>query len=615
MDGNKSNTFLAIALSILILVLWQVFYITPRVEAERRAAEIEAARESGAVETTVPNASSDGDDTPQAQTGQFVTPAPDPGTTNVPAQTQADAQVQAEASPRIPLENELIKGSVNMRGGRIDDLKLKGYRQTIDEDSAIITLLSPTNGGAGAYFAEFGFTPNQAAGELPGPNTMWQARGERLETDTPLVLEWTNDTGLTFERTIALDEQYMFTITDRVTNTGERAANLTSYGRIARFGQPETQGIFVLHEGLLGVFGEEGLDEIDYDDLEEARAIDEPRVSEGWLGITDKYWATALIPGDGFKGGFRYFNRGVAQYQADFLGAQTAVGAGETIQFQHRLFAGAKKTDIIDGYAEALGIANFDLMIDWGWFYFITKPLFFLLQWLNSILGNFGVAILMATVLIKAVFLPLANMSYASMAKMKKVQPELMAIRERFEDDKMKQQQEMMALYKKEKINPAAGCWPILIQIPVFFALYKVLFVTIEMRHAPFFGWIQDLSAPDPTSIFNLFGLLPWEPAGLLLVGIWPILMGITMFLQMQMNPQPPDPTQAMIFRWMPLVFTFMLATFPAGLVIYWTWNNFLSIVQQGIIMRRHGTKIELLDNLKGLFSKKPKETETTKGK
>lgn len=401
----------------------------------------------------------------------------------------------------------------------------------------------------------------------------------------------------------------MFTISDRVINNSQDEVSLTPYGRIARFGTPETQNIFVLHEGLIGVLGEdEGLQEIDYDDLQESREISGARTDRGWVGITDKYWATALVPSRTFKPTFSYHDRGQALYQADFVGETATLPAQGTTDFEHRLFAGAKKSALIDSYEENLGIYKFELMIDWGWFHFITKPLFWLLTWLFSIVGNFGVAILCATVIIKAAFFYFANLSYASMAKMKKVQPEMLAIRERHADDKMKQQQEMMALYKREKINPAAGCWPILIQIPVFFALYKVLFVTIEMRHAPFFGWIQDLAAPDPTSIFNLFGLLPFEVGGLFLVGIWPIIMGITMFLQMQMNPTPPDPTQAMIFRWMPLVFTFMLATFPAGLVIYWAWNNFLSILQQGFIMRRHGTKIELLDNLKSLFTRKEAE-------
>ena len=400
----------------------------------------------------------------------------------------------------------------------------------------------------------------------------------------------------------------MFTITDRIINNGGDKIEVTPYGRIARFGEPKIESIFVLHQGLIGVFGEEGLQEVDYDDLQESKVIENARAETGWIGITDKYWATALIPNQSFKPRFAYFDKGQTQYQADYVGQIVSINGGETGEIVQRLYAGAKISSLIDQYESDFKIDRFELMIDWGWFHFITKPMFQLLEWLYGIFGNFGVAILITTVIVKAIFFPLASMSYASMAKMKKVQPEMTQIRERFAEDKTKQQQEMMALYKREKINPAAGCWPLLIQIPVFFALYKVLFVTIEMRHAPFVGWIQDLAAPDPTSMFNLFGLLPYDVPQILMIGVWPLVMGITMFLQMQMNPAPPDPTQAMIFRWMPVVFTFMLGTFPAGLVIYWAWNNFLSILQQGFIMRRHGTKIELIDNLKSMFRRKPKE-------
>jgi YidC/Oxa1 family membrane protein insertase len=399
----------------------------------------------------------------------------------------------------------------------------------------------------------------------------------------------------------------MFTITDTVANATGEAVSIKPYGRIARYGTPKTEGIFVLHEGLIGAVGDQGLDEVDYGDVEDevgGRLAKEP-ADKGWLGITDKYWATALIPGTGFTASYNYLGQNRKFYQTDYVGNEVAVPAGGEASITNRLFAGAKKVDIIDSYATDLNIPLFDKMIDWGWFYWITKPLFIVMNWVFNLVGNFGVAILIVTVMLKALFFPLANKSYKSMANMKKVQPEMMAIKERFGDDRQGQQKAMMELYKKEKINPVAGCWPMLLQIPVFFALYKVIYVTIEMRHAPFFGWIQDLSAPDPTSIFNLFGLLPYDVPLFLMIGIWPLLMGITMFIQMQMNPAPPDPTQQLIFKWMPVVFTFMLATFPAGLVIYWAWNNFLSILQQGTIMKRQGAKIELWDNLKNMFSKK----------
>ena len=447
---------------------------------------------------------------------------------------------------------------------------------------------------------------------MPGPTTVWVLKdGQTLTAQTPVTMEYVNDRGLTFSRKISVDADYMFTVEDSVANSSSTAVTLAPYGRIARYGKPETAGIYVLHEGLIGHVGEEGLDEIGYDDVEEEPRMDRPRTESGWLGITDKYWATALIPGAPFTAKYRYIPNKRPFYQTEFLQDAVTIAPGASETMSSRLFAGAKKVEIIDRYEAQGNIPNFDKMIDWGWLYFLTKPLFQLMDFIYKAVGNFGVAILIVTVLIKIVFFPLANKSYASMARMKKVQPEMAAIKERHGDDRQAQQKAMMELYKKERINPAAGCWPVLIQIPVFFALYKVIYVTIEMRHAPFFGWIQDLSAPDPTSFLNLFGLLPYDsPAALAIVavGVWPLIMGITMFIQMQMNPTPPDPTQQMIFKWMPVMFTFMLATFPAGLVIYWAWNNFLSILQQGTIMKRQGAKIELWDNLKGMFSRKKEE-------
>jgi len=373
-----------------------------------------------------------------------------------------------------------------------------------------------------------------------------------------------------------------------------------------------------LHEGLIGFFGKDiGLEEVDYDDLEDTNVQEIEKTSSGWLGITDKYWAATLIPPQQapFKGRFAHKPGGLPSYQADFLSDPITVAAGGEASATTHLFAGAKETTRIDEYQEKLGVENFELMIDWGWFYFLTKPLFYLLHWLFGVFGNFGVAILGVTVIVKIVFFWFANRSYVSMSKMKLLQPKMKEIQERNKDDKQRQQQEVMKLYKEEKVNPLAGCWPVLIQIPVFFSLYKVLFVTIEMRHAPFFGWIQDLAAPDPTTIFNLFGLLPFSlPEWMPLIGIWPIIMGITMFVQMKLNPAPPDPTQQMIFNWMPVVFTVMLATFPAGLVIYWAWNNFLSVLQQYVIMTRQGVKVDILGNVMDTFrkNKKSKQIEKT---
>jgi len=592
---DTKNTFLAMALSFSVVMLWVFLFAEPLVEQERQQAQVEQQREaveSGEVE---------------AEGNDLIPRTSEIENTETSASDGTSFNNRKEAigaGKRIKLENDVLIGSINLEGARIDDLKLKKYRETIDPESPLIVLLSP-EGSPDPYFAEFAYaTSKEKRGGVPGSKTVWNYVSGDLGANSDVVLDWTNEKDVRFERTIALDENYMFTVTDKVINNTSDDVSLTPYGRVTRFQEPQVEGIFVLHEGLIGFIGEDGLQEYDYDDIEEAKEIKFDKTENGWLGFTDKYWATSMIPGGEFTPRFYYKNTGRTLYQIDFINSASIVSANSETEFQHRLFAGAKVTEIIDTYDEEFNLNNFDLMIDWGWFYFITKPLFQLIHWFNGIFGNFGVAILAATVVVKLIFLYFANLSYASMAKMKKVQPEMTEIRERFAEDKQKQQKAMMDLYKKEKINP------ILIQIPVFFALYKVLFVTIEMRHAPFFGWVQDLAAPDPTSIFNLFGLLPYEVPAFLLIGIWPLLMGITMFIQMQMNPAPPDPTQAMIFKWMPIVFTFMLATFPAGLVIYWAWNNFLSIIQQGIIMKRHGAKIELFDNLKSMFSRKKAEPE-----
>ncbi|MBN8966736.1 MAG: membrane protein insertase YidC, partial [Rhizobiales bacterium] len=414
-------------------------------------------------------------------------------------------------------------------------------------------------------------------------------------------------------RVVKVDDKYLLTIEDQVVNKGSAAATLYPFALIRRDGTPETLGYYILHEGLIGVMGDQGLQEFTYKTIEDKKNVSF-KATNAWLGITDKYWAATLLPDTAaaIQAHFSYTLNGTQKsYQTDYLGEAKTVAPGATIASSTRLFAGAKEVAIVDGYEKGLNLNRFELLIDWGWFYFVTKPMFWAIDWLYHHVGNFGIAILLITVLIKGVFFPLANKSYASMAKMKAVQPEMMAIRERYADDKMKQQQALMELYKKEKINPLAGCLPIVIQVPVFFALYKVLFISIEMRHAPFFGWIHDLSAPDPTNIFNLFGLLPFDPTLLPVVGhflhlgIWPLIMGVTMWAQMKLNPAPPDPTQKMIFDWMPVIFTFMLASFSAGLVIYWAWNNTLSVIQQSIIMRKNGAKVELFDNIKALFRKK----------
>ncbi len=606
MDNNK-NTYLAIGLSILVIIAWQYFYVGPRVEAERRAAEIEAQRKATQIEQTRENPSSNSEvGVPIASSNNSSGEgAGIPGTATSDNNEKLSRQAAIDGGKRIVFETDSLIGSINLKGARIDDLRLKKYHETIDPTSPLIELLSPA-GTPKAYFAEFGFAGSKSVGGVPGPATVWKSEGPgKLGRGDAAVLSWTNDKGVVFKRKIELDDNYMFTFSDSIENGSADTITISPWGRIARFYEPDSQRIYVLHEGLIGFLGEEGLQEVDYDDIRDDKELKFGNTKEGWLGITDKYWATALIPTGEFKAVFSSLGDKNDHFQTHFVGDDITIKPGSSGSVKNLLFAGAKETNVINEYTEQLNLFKFDFMIDWGWFAVITKPLFFLLDWLNTHVGNFGVAILITTVLVKLAFYPLANLSYASMAKMKKVQPEMTKIREQFADDKPQQQKEMMALYRKEKINPAAGCWPMLIQIPVFFALYKVIYITIELRHAPFFGWIKDLSAPDPTSLFNLFGLIPVDLPSILVIGVWPLLMGITMFLQMRMNPPPPDPTSAMVFSWMPIVFTFMLASFPVGLVIYWAWNNALTILQQGFIMKKHGVKIELFDNLVGMFSRK----------
>ncbi len=609
MSDNR-NMILAVVLSLAILLGWQYFYGIPQAE-QQRAAQQQAQQVQAAQQAAAPTAASS---VPTPAVGPDGVPLP-ASQASVPGTPMTRAQAIA-ASPRVTIATERLNGSISLKGGRVDDLMLMQYRETVDPSSPHIVLLSPS-GAPNPFYAEFGWTPASGANvKVPGPDTLWTAESTTLTDKAPLVLTYDNGEGLTFRRTFRVDDYYMFTVRDEVENTTGAPVTLYPYALVSRHGVPHVAGFYILHEGLIGVVGDNGLQEIGYSSLEAGKPESFSGVTGGWLGITDKYWAATVIPDQNVKFDARFSTamRGnVPSYQADFLSAPITVGAGETAHSNAQLFAGAKVVQVVDGYQNTYNIDRFELLIDWGWFYFITKPLFLVIDWIYRLVGNFGIAILLVTVALKIVFFPLANKSYASMAKMKAVQPELASIRERYADDKVKQQQAMMEMYKKEKINPVAGCLPILIQIPVFFALYKVLFVTIEMRHAPFFGWIQDLSAPDPTTIFNLFGLIPWNPASVpvigayLMLGAWPIIMGITMWVQMKLNPAPTDPTQQTIFNWMPVLFTFMLAHFAAGLVIYWAWNNTLSVAQQAFIMKRHGVKVELFDNIKGMFKKKKK--------
>ena len=622
MTDNR-NTIIAVILSGLVLIGWQYFFNIPQMEKQRAAEQAQselAKANKTAPATTTPAGSASTPATPGA--------APTTPTVNQPATAAIVSRDAAiSGSPRIKIETPRLAGSVSLKGARIDDLSLVQYRDTVDPKSPAIVLFSPS-GTAEPYYAEFGWVAASGSSvKIPDQNTVWQQDGSgNLTQDHPVTLKWDNGEGVTFRRTIAVDDHYLFSIKDEVVNSGSAPVTLYPFALISRHGTPHVSGYYILHEGLVGYLGDQGLQEYSYKKIAESKSVNF-KVTNGWLGITDKYWAAALLPETTAALQARFSSQllGTTQtYQTDYLENPQTIAPGATGGTSTRLFAGAKEAKVVGlnfpldsfgGYNKQLGLNHFDLLIDWGWFYFITKPMFLILDFFFHLFGNFGVAILLVTVLVKLVFFPLANKSYASMAKMKAMQPQLAALKERFPDDKMKQQQEMMAIYKKEKINPVAGCLPVALQIPVFFSLYKVLFVTIEMRHAPFFGWIKDLSAHDPTNLFNLFGLLSFDPTQLpvighyLALGLWPIIMGITMWFQMKLNPTPPDPTQKMIFDWMPLIFTFMLASFPAGLVIYWAWNNTLSVLQQSYIMRRNGVKIELFDNVKATFAGSKKAT------
>jgi YidC/Oxa1 family membrane protein insertase len=588
MDENNRNFILAIVLSMTVLFAWQFFFVpnTPPSEQQQATQSQQPGEQHG------PPSPSSASQTPRP--GASTAPQPEGSPTGM------TREAALAASPRIAIETPSVHGSISLKGARIDDLTLKDYRVTVDPDSAQVILLSPA-GAPHAYYAERGFvSAGGSKAPLPSGDTLWTAEGQgKLTPDSPVTLTYDNGEGLKFTRTIAVDDKYMFTIDDQVRNTSEAAVSIYPYGLVSRHELPEVQGFYILHEGLIGVF-DDGLEEISYSSaLEDKPATFNSK--NGWLGITDKYWATAVIPARNIPFEVKFAGsetNGRKRFQTDYLMDAMDVAPGATVNISGHVFAGAKEVNVVDGYASTYAIPKFDLLIDWGWFYFLTKPLFYALDYFYRLVGNFGVSILIVTVLIKLVLFPLANKSYESMSRMKKLAPEMQKLKERYPDDRMRQQQAMMDLYKREKVNPASGCLPILVQIPVFFALYKVLFVTIEMRHAPFFGWIKDLSAPDPTSVFNLFGLIPWDPPTFLMVGAWPLIMGATMWFQMKLNPAPPDPVQQKIFAWMPVVFTYMLASFPSGLVIYWAWNNFLSVVQQSVIMWRQGVDIPLLENL-----------------
>ena len=603
MKPETKNLILAMVLSLLVLVGWQYFIGMPQMDKQREAQRI-AQQQAKPVDPS----------TGQPQQLPAGSPNPNGGAAPTTPQAFASRDEALKQSPRVELSTKSLFGSIALKGARIDDVSLRDYRESVDPKSANIVLLSPS-GAPQPFYAEAGFVG--AAGQttpLPGADTLWKTDGTTLTAQQPLTLTWDNGQGLMFSRRISVDDDYLFTVTDAVTNTGAAPVSVFPYALVSRHGRPQTSGYAVLHEGLIGVVGDSGAQEYTYEKIEKEpggrKAYDG---TGGWIGFTDKYWAAVVAPEQAtpFKGTLSSTTNNAQKfYQADAFQEGKAIAPGATAEAKTYVFAGAKVSSLLDHYEATPGLKKFDLLIDWGWFYFITRPMFKLIDFIYHLVGNFGIAILVVTVIVKAAFLPLANKSYMSMAKMKGLQPEIKKLQTLYPDDKVKQQQEQMALFKREKVNPVAGCLPIAIQIPVFFSLYKVLFVTIEMRQAPFIGWIHDLSQPDPTNIFTLFGLLHYDPTHLPMVGsflhlgIWPLIMGCSMWLQMKMNPEPADPVQKTMFAWMPVIFTFTLGSFPVGLVIYWTWNNLLSVAQQAVILRRAGVKFELWNNLAKTFSR-----------
>ena len=558
MEGK--NLILAISLSALVLIMWSIFFAPPPPTIDKKQNKIEKIQENNDISS------------PSLETTKKV-------------KTVSRAK-SLKTTKRIPVENENIFGSISLTGGIVDDITFKNYTQNINSEEKVI-LLNP-NGLDEGYFIETGWASTNKNIDLPNNKTEWSIVGNsKLTPNNPVTLKWTNDKQITFLKTIELDEKFLFKVKQQIKNDGNNIYDFYPYAQIVRNKKPKVLGFYILHEGFIGVFDEE-LKEEDYKDIEEKKFT--ANSYSGWLGITDKYWITAIVPekNRNFKSEFIYDKN----YRANFIQTEPIQSSpNQTISSEIRVFTAAKEVDVIDSYAKNQKIEKFDLTIDWGWFYFFTKPLFFVADYFFKLTGNFGIAIILITACIRLIFFPLANYSFKSMAKMKVLQPEMVRLKELHKDDKAKLQQEMMALYKREKVNPISGCLPVLIQIPFFFAIYKMLFVTIEMRQQPFFGWIQDLSARDPTSIFNLFGLIPWDPPTFLMIGVWPILMGVTMYIQQKLNPTPPDPVQAKIFMFFPLFLTIILAPFPSGLVVYWTINNILTMAQQWVIIKRTTVK------------------------
>jgi YidC/Oxa1 family membrane protein insertase len=581
---NNKNVLLATALSVAILLGWTWLYEKPRIEKEEAQRQILAQQkpQTEAVKTV---------DSKSPTTLEKKTVEP------VLALKSREEILQNSEENRIKIESEKLHGSISLKGARFDDLTLAEYFKEAPKSgikNEEVTLLAPAQSKE-RYFADFGWISSDASLELPNPETLWKSDGKKLTPQNPIILSWKNKQHVEFIIKISLDENYMFAVSQEVKNGSGKEISVATYGRINRSLNLVHKPVYILHEGTIGVFSGV-LHETTYKDLSEEKqqnftnAVGENSQFSGWLGISDKYWLSAIVPDKSMSYNANFAHNQANQnnfFNSEFVGQEFKISPSENLKFDHHFFAGAKKVRLLDAYSREYNIKLFDRAVDFGWFYFLTKPFFFIIDFLYKILGNFGLAILAMTVLVKLALFPMANKSYLAIGKIKKLQPKIDAIRERFKDDKLAMNREIMEFYKREKINPAAGCLPILIQIPIFFSLYKVLFVTLDMRHAPFYGWIHDLSAPDQTSIFNLFGLLPFEVSAAFTIGVWPILMGLTMIIQQKLSPATSDPTQAKVLKWMPYVLTFVLAAFPAGLVIYWTWSNTLSILQQWLITKK----------------------------
>lgn len=573
MSSDNKNLIAAVVIGIAVLIGFNLFFDKP-------------SKPETTEQTTVSPSKND----PVGTSGTAQTPTSSPvELDDVPKVMSFKTREEIiRDSKRLDIKTASLRGSISIKGARLDDLVLTKYHEQLSKDSPLVPLLSPADSNQ-PYFAEFGWVSRDANVSVPTNETLWSAEGNTLTPDTPITLTWDNGQGLRFERLVEVDDNYVFTIREKVINKGMQPVKLHNYGLISRGGTPPVSDFFILYEGPIGYLGGK-LHQHDYKELIEEKKIPYETKS-GWLGITDKYWLTALIPDQQTPVKANFIGRvadGHKKYQTDYIGPVRDVQPGQIIEETVHFFAGAKSLELLDAYSQTLEVPSFDRAVDFGWFYFITKPLFYTINYFYDAVGNFGVAILLLTILIRLIFFPLSNKSYKSMARMRKFQPELKKMKERYGDDKVQFQKETMAFYKKHKLNPVSGCLPMLVQIPVFFALYKVLFITLEMRHAPFIWWIKDLSAPDPTNVFTLFGILPWDPPSWLHVGVLPLLMGLSMFLQQKLNPQPVDSSQQKIFLILPILFTYLLSSFPAGLVLYWTWSNILAMIQQAYIMRRH---------------------------